>query len=53
MREHSVKGFKFHPNIQAFYPNDPAVYPVYEAIAEHGAIASWLARRRFGVQAKS
>ena len=21
--EHDVKGFKFHPNIQAFFPNDP------------------------------
>jgi predicted TIM-barrel fold metal-dependent hydrolase len=33
---HGVKGFKFHPNIQAFYPNDRAVYPLYEAIAEAG-----------------
>jgi len=29
-----VKGFKFHPTVQAFYPNDPACYPLYEAIAE-------------------
>ena len=34
--EHDVKGFKFHPNIQAFFPNDPSVYPLYEAIAEAG-----------------
>ncbi len=34
--EHDVKGFKFHPNIQAFFPNDPAVYPLYEAIAAAG-----------------
>ena len=34
--EHGVKGFKFHPNIQAFFPNDPAVYPLYEAIAGAG-----------------
>ncbi len=27
-----VRGFKFHPNIQAFFPNDEAFYPVYEAI---------------------
>jgi len=39
VNEHGVKGFKFHPSTQAFYPNDPAVYPVYEAIAEHGRIA--------------
>lgn len=37
--DHGVRGFKFHPNIQGFYPNDPAVYPLYEAIAEHGLIA--------------
>ncbi|MDY7102567.1 MAG: amidohydrolase family protein [Actinomycetota bacterium] len=37
--EYGVKGFKFHPNVQAFHPNDPAVYPVYEAIASHGRIA--------------
>lgn len=29
-----VKGFKFHPSIQAFYPNDRRVYPLYEVIAE-------------------
>lgn len=34
--EHGVRGFKFHPNVQAFYPNDRNVYVVYEAIAEHG-----------------
>ena len=37
--EHDVRGFKFHPNVQRFYPNDREVYPVYEAIAEHGRIA--------------
>jgi predicted TIM-barrel fold metal-dependent hydrolase len=34
--EHGVRGFKFHPNLQAFYPNDRRVYPLYEAIAEAG-----------------
>jgi uncharacterized protein len=34
--EHDVKGFKFHPNLQAFFPDDRAVYPLYEAIAEAG-----------------
>jgi len=28
--------FKFHPNEQAFFPNDPTVYPIYEAMAETG-----------------
>jgi uncharacterized protein len=31
-----VKGFKFHPIVQEFYPNDPKVYPLYEAVAEAG-----------------
>jgi predicted TIM-barrel fold metal-dependent hydrolase len=31
--EHGVRGFKFHPNIQEFFPNDQAVYPLYEVIA--------------------
>ena len=34
--EHDVKGFKFHPNLQAFFPNEERVYPLYEAIAEAG-----------------
>ena len=29
-----VKGFKFHPSVQDFYPNDRMAYPLYEAIAE-------------------
>jgi predicted TIM-barrel fold metal-dependent hydrolase len=36
---HGVRGFKFHPNTQAFYPNDREAYPLYEVIAEHGLIA--------------
>jgi uncharacterized protein len=31
-----VRGFKFHPNLQAFFPNDRAVYPLYEAIEASG-----------------
>ena len=34
--EHAVKGFKFHPNLQAFFPNDRGAYPLYEVIAEAG-----------------
>ena len=34
--EHDVHGFKFHPNLQAFFPNDRAAYPLYEVIAEAG-----------------
>jgi uncharacterized protein len=32
--EHRVKGFKFHPSVQEFAPNDRMAYPLYEAIAE-------------------
>jgi len=36
IRDHDFRGFKFHPNIQAFFPNDRAFYPLYEVIAEAG-----------------
>ncbi|MFD6076629.1 amidohydrolase family protein [Streptomyces hydrogenans] len=39
VEEFGVKGFKFHPNIQAFHPNDRMTYPLYEAIEDAGAIA--------------
>ena len=28
-----MRGFKFHPPLQRFWPNDRAVYPLYETIA--------------------
>ncbi len=34
--DYDVKGFKFHPQYQAYYPSDRAAYPVYEVIAEAG-----------------
>jgi predicted TIM-barrel fold metal-dependent hydrolase len=34
IREYGVKGFKFHPSVQDFSPNDPIAYPLYEVIAE-------------------
>lgn len=37
--EHRVRGFKFHPSAQGFFPNDRLAYPLYELIAEHGLIA--------------
>lgn len=39
VKEFGVKGFKFHPTFQGFYPNDRAAYAIYEAIAEEGAIS--------------
>jgi predicted TIM-barrel fold metal-dependent hydrolase len=37
--EAGARGFKFHPNTQAFWPNDRAWYPLYKVIAEAGLIA--------------
>ena len=34
--EAGARGFKFHPNLQAFFPNDRSAYPLYEAIAAAG-----------------
>ena len=34
IRDFGVKGFKFHPIIQGFFPNHREVYPLYEVIAE-------------------
>lgn len=36
IRDFGVQGFKFHPTVQAFFPNDRDAYPLYEAIAEAG-----------------
>jgi predicted TIM-barrel fold metal-dependent hydrolase len=33
IEEHGVKGFKFHPTAQGFFPNDRKAYPLYEEIA--------------------
>ena len=33
--DHDVRGFKFHPSLQAFWPDDKLAYPLYEVIAEH------------------
>ena len=36
VEELGVRGFKFHPSVQAFHPNDPSVYPLYEVLEELG-----------------
>ena len=30
-----IRGFKFHPTLQGFFPNDRLAYDLYEVIAEH------------------
>ncbi|GFG85581.1 4-hydroxyphenyl-beta-ketoacyl-CoA hydrolase [Mycolicibacter algericus] len=37
--EFGVKGFKFHPSMQGFEPNDRRFYPLYEALTEAGVPA--------------
>jgi predicted TIM-barrel fold metal-dependent hydrolase len=39
VNEHGVRGFKFHPSMQAFHPNDRMAYPLYEVISELGVPA--------------
>jgi predicted TIM-barrel fold metal-dependent hydrolase len=34
--QYDVRGFKFHPQYQEFFPNDRSAYPLYEVIAEAG-----------------
>jgi uncharacterized protein len=35
----AIRGFKFHPNLQQFHPNDHLAYPLYEVIAAAGLVA--------------
>ena len=35
IKEHNVKGFKFHPTVQGFHPNDKMAWPIYEVINAH------------------
>jgi len=39
IRDFGIKGFKFHPTMQGFYPNDRMAYALYEAIEAEGGIA--------------
>ncbi len=39
VEEHGVRGFKFHPSLQAFSPNEPAFTPLWAAIEELGVPA--------------
>jgi uncharacterized protein len=39
VEDYGVQGFKFHPSLQAFQPNDRAFYPLYAAIEEAGVPA--------------
>ncbi|MET7773678.1 amidohydrolase family protein [Nocardia sp. NPDC005366] len=37
--DHGVRGFKFHPGLQAFFPNDPAYSTLWSTLEELGVVA--------------
>jgi predicted TIM-barrel fold metal-dependent hydrolase len=39
IEEYGVRGFKFHPSVQGFFPNDRMAYPLYEVLQEAGVVA--------------
>jgi uncharacterized protein len=39
IRDFGVRGFKFHPTFQGFWPNDPMAYPFYRVLEEEGVVA--------------
>ncbi|MFE9812773.1 amidohydrolase family protein [Streptomyces sp. NPDC005548] len=39
VEEYGVRGFKFHPSIQGFFPNDRMAYGLYKVIEETGTVA--------------
>ncbi|HWU06165.1 MAG TPA: amidohydrolase family protein [Streptomyces sp.] len=39
VEEYGIRGFKFHPSLQAFSPDDRMAYPLYEAVQELGVPA--------------
>lgn len=38
MKAHNIRGIKLHPEFQDFYLDDPAVFPLYDALAAAGLI---------------
>lgn len=39
VRDFGIRGFKFHPTMQGFYPNDRMAYELYQVIADEGGVA--------------
>lgn len=35
IEQHGIKGFKFHPTVQAYHPYDKMAWPIYEVINEY------------------
>lgn len=38
IKKMGIRGIKIHPDYQKFYPDDEAVFPIYECLAENGMI---------------
>jgi uncharacterized protein len=36
LKQEGFRGFKFHPDYQDFFVDDPRIYPLYEAVAAEG-----------------
>src|ERR1700749_4021468 len=34
-----LRGGKFHPSLQAFFPDDPQYWPIFDACQQHGLLA--------------
>jgi predicted TIM-barrel fold metal-dependent hydrolase len=41
LKEHNVKGIKFHPEYQDFYITDKKLFPIYEQLAAKGIIVQF------------
>lgn len=41
LKEHGIKGIKFHPDYQDYFANDRSVYPIYEEVANNDMIMSF------------
>ena len=39
VRDFNVQGFKFHPTMQGFWPDEHQFHPIYDAIQEEGKVA--------------
>lgn len=39
IERYPIRGFKFHPSLQEFHPNDSMAYPLYEVLQELGMVA--------------
>jgi len=41
VQAHAIRGVKFQPMDQHWFPDDPQIYPIYEVCVELGLICTW------------